>query len=302
MAQFPVTSQEGLIPAINYLLSGPGGLGQNFAGFSSYDPAYLTGTFRAPFTISTTATSSPPSWYVAPVGISHINTLNVVNSQTNIIQVILTTASSQPLFSIGDSIEIIDVVPDYYNDSYNRSVEACSTTATVLQLSNSYTWPAYVSGGHIYKDLSNTFNSTDCDVRVNVNGPTDTVFMSCQLIITNFTYFCSMASQFDIQVAVNRYSPTTTAPLAPGADYLFNFDKTIGQQVFHYSTATSGTATNLQTIFTTILDQPGYGYYRYICEVSFNNADLNGNAYPGNVTPGVFTVGLRNMTAQVIKA
>jgi hypothetical protein len=171
----------------------------------------------------------------------------------------------------------------------------------VLQLDTSYIWPPYVSGGTISKDLTNTFNSTDCDVRVNVNGPTDTVFMSCQLQL-GFNYICSMASQFDVVVAVNRYSPISNAPPAQGQDYLFDFDSTIGQQIYHYSTATSGTATNLQTIFTTILDNPGAGYYRYICEVSFNTYDQNGNAYPGNAIPGTFTAGLRNITAQVIKA
>ena len=56
MAKYPVEigDDEGTADALNYLLSGPGGLGQNFAGFSSYAPAYLTGNFRIPF--SQTAT------------------------------------------------------------------------------------------------------------------------------------------------------------------------------------------------------------------------------------------------------
>ena len=48
MAQYPVEDTAGLFEAVNYLLSGPSGLGQNFQGFSSYQPAYVTGTFRQP--------------------------------------------------------------------------------------------------------------------------------------------------------------------------------------------------------------------------------------------------------------
>ena len=47
MAKFPVEigDSEGIIDSVNYLLSGPGGLGQNFQGFSDYQGAYLTGAF-----------------------------------------------------------------------------------------------------------------------------------------------------------------------------------------------------------------------------------------------------------------
>lgn len=50
MSQYPVESNEQLFQAVNYLLSGPGGLGQDFQGFSAYTTAYLTGNYRIPFT------------------------------------------------------------------------------------------------------------------------------------------------------------------------------------------------------------------------------------------------------------
>ena len=51
MAQFPVTTgdPQGVIDGVNYLLSGPSGLGQNFAGRSFSDQAWLTGNGRPPF-------------------------------------------------------------------------------------------------------------------------------------------------------------------------------------------------------------------------------------------------------------
>ena len=51
MSSFPVTSSDdaGLISAINYVLSGPSGLGQNFEGYSNYNTGYLSGAIRPPF-------------------------------------------------------------------------------------------------------------------------------------------------------------------------------------------------------------------------------------------------------------
>ena len=56
MAQFPVEyarkDSESLVEAINYALSGPSGLGQNFNGFSDSFTAWLRGNVRQPATIS----------------------------------------------------------------------------------------------------------------------------------------------------------------------------------------------------------------------------------------------------------
>lgn len=42
------------IDGLNYVLSGPSGLGQDFAGFSAYAPGYLTSNFRVPYTVQST--------------------------------------------------------------------------------------------------------------------------------------------------------------------------------------------------------------------------------------------------------
>ena len=51
MSSFPVTASDdaGMLSAMNYLLSGPSGLGQNFQGFSNYNTGYLSGNSRPPF-------------------------------------------------------------------------------------------------------------------------------------------------------------------------------------------------------------------------------------------------------------
>jgi hypothetical protein len=56
MAQFPVEyarkDSESLVEAINYALSGPSGLGQNFNGFSDSFTAWLRGNVRQPSTVA----------------------------------------------------------------------------------------------------------------------------------------------------------------------------------------------------------------------------------------------------------
>lgn len=395
MAQYPVEDSAGLFEAVNYLLSGPSGLGQNFNGFSAYQPAYVTGTFRAPFTVST-ATTSPPIFYVAPINITNITPLevNTVTNKTRFIQIDFTPQATIPFgqgdtvildgiisneqvipnglaltrsgnkpalattstyngihptittgagtgtvtvdivlqptaattydntntnitlqdggtsgFAVGDTLTVpgtsiggttptddliltVNTVTNFYNDTYTRAVLACTTSSVLLQTISAYEWPTYVSSGTIQKNNSLGYVSTDANARVTVTGPTELVFISSQLTL-DFSYTCTTTSTFDVTVAVNRYSGTKDS--GPGAvDYVFDFDKTISLQTHSYSSTSSGIATAGQNIFTTVLDQPSFGYYWYITEILFSPKT-------GDVKPGVFEVGLRSTTAQVIK-
>ena len=274
-AKYPVenSDEEGIVDAVNYLLSGPAGLGQNFDGFSDYNPAYLTGTFRAPFTVPIT-TTPPPTLYVAPIAIGNIT---VPNNPGAIIDVTYASVQSPVPFAEGDSVRISGATPDFYDGPYNRSVLEVSGTGILLQYSNDETWPAYVSGGDIFKNASNTNNSTDCNGRVTVYGPTDKVFLSAQLNL-DFTYDCTTASEWDIKIKIDRYAgfPTVT----PGDnDYLFDLDTNgnpvVSQQVTHYSESTAGTSGNVEYIFTTVLDQPSFGYYWYILDIEFSTLNPN---------------------------
>lgn len=50
MSVSPSFTEQQLNDSVNYLLSGPGGLGQNFQGFSDYNQGQITGNERIPFT------------------------------------------------------------------------------------------------------------------------------------------------------------------------------------------------------------------------------------------------------------
>ena len=271
-AKYPVetSDEEGIVDAVNYLLSGPAGLGQNFDGFSDYKPAYLTGTFRAPFSVPI-STNPPPTLYVAPISISNITTL-VNPPDLAVIEVTYTTPQSPVPFAEGDTVTIDNVTPPYYNDDYPRGVIQVSSTGIKLQYDAVNAVPAYVSGGDIFKNASNIDVSTDCNGRVTVYGPTDEVFLSAQLNL-DFTYDCTVASEWDIKVKIDRYAgfPTKT----PGDnDYLFDLDTNgnpvVSEQITHYSQSTSGTSGNVEYIFTTVLDQPSFGYYWYILDIEFS--------------------------------
>jgi hypothetical protein len=297
MSQYPVQDQPSLINAVNLLLSGPGGLGQNYSGVSDYAPAYLRGTFRQPFSVTITTGTNAIPWYTSPVGISNIVGQNVIDGKSKNIAVTLTTATSQPLFIAGDRVYIHDVNPDFYNDSW--TVLTCTTSTVQIQTNNSYTWPPYVSGGNIHKDNSDEFVSTDANARVTITGPTEQAFISGQLNM-DFTYTCTTASQFDVVVAVNRYIGSVDQTSVGATDYYFNLDSTLSSQTKHYSVASSGSET-LSTVFSTVIDKPNFGYYWYIIEISFNTYDANGTAYPGDIRPGTFTENFRSLIAQVIK-
>mgnify|MGYP006279868405 CR=1 FL=1 len=395
MAQYPVEDTAGLFEAVNYLLSGPSGLGQNFNGFSAYQPAYVTGTFRQPFTVSTSTSPIPPTMYSPPVNITSITPLEVntatnetrfiqinfapqsyipfspgdtividgvidnysgvpsgskltrsgnkpalasTSTFTNVIPTVITGTGStgtkldivlQPTaattynstntnisvqysgtgFLPGDQLKVIgtdiggatpaddltltlDSVSSFYDDTYTRAVLTGSTSSLIVQTISSYEWPTYISSGTIAKNNAVGYVSTDCNARVTVQGPTELVFISSQCTL-DFSYTCSTASTWAVLVSINRYrgyKPTEVG----ASDYVFEFDAHISEQSHSFSSTSTGTASAGQNIFTTVLDQPSFGYYWYITEISFI-------PQTGDVKPNVFTVGLRSMTAQVIK-
>lgn len=284
MAQYTNIGDYVLQDNLNYLLSGPSGLGQNFSGFNAFDDVYLTGTFRQPFTTSITTTPAP-NWYSQVT----ITGITVIDSKT--ISVSFASTSPAP-FNVGDTVIISGATPDFYDGSYTSGVVSCTTTEVVLQTTQSYTWPAWVSGGTATKNNSDSYQSTDCNGRVTIYGPTDRVFVSAQLQL-DFTYTCSTASEFNVYVAINRYLGKIDIGRPTSNDYLFNFDKTVTEEKFTFTPSTSGSDV-LNAIFTNAIDTPTFGYYWYILEIYFEPVS-------GDALPDVFTAGLRSLAAQAVR-
>ena len=302
MATFPIESSDdaGIADAVNYLLSGPAGLGQNFQGFSAYTPAYIRPSRRQPWNLDIASTLNPsiyldiPLSDAAPVG---------ANPALYIILTFATPQATAP-FQYGDRVDVSNIVDT--TDSYNSSgytVYSCTTTdVTLFYVKNgvitAYDYGTYISGGDVGRDYMNFNNSTECNGRVTVTGPTTQVFVTAQLNLA-WDYTCTTANDYDVVVSIQRLRGFENTA-AGSTDYLFGDAFTVSEKTFP-RTATVGTGSDvLEAIFTTVLDGPNldFGYYWYILTVNFV---MPQTGPPYDITIGRATTGLRSLTAQVIK-
>jgi len=283
MSHYPINTQQGLYQAVNYLASGPSGLGQNFEGYSDYNTKYLTGNYRLPFTQSNVA-----KVYVANIACSSAVQLDDYTFQYN-----FTTVQSTPPFAQGEPIIGYNFANDYYNGQWSPiGVANCTTSYVVVKGQSAAPGTGNTTTGNIGYTITNSglVSSTDCNARVTVQGGTDRVFISAQLTDT-LSYVGSGNLTYTVQV--NRYIGTlNNDPKNP--DYLFNFDATISQKVYNFNSLTGpGTLPEVETIFNTVIDTPAPNYYWYILEVEFEST--------GNLNVSQAALGLRSLSVQVVK-
>ena len=277
MSQFPIeiNDSQGINDAVNYLLSGPGGLGQNFEGFAAYQPAYLRSSFRQPWSVSIASGLNSSIYLALPIS----NAQPVGGNPSSEVEFTFATPQATAPFEWGDRLQVTGVTDDGsgsgYNDiSYNYIVVSCSVTSVIIQYTVDnqavpLTWSIYISGGEIGRDRMNRPLDTDCNARVSVAGPTDQVFVSAQLDLT-WEYTCTMADDYDVVVAIYRSQGFPTASTT-NTDYLFSNSVLVSEKTFARS-VTAGTGTqSLEAVFSTVLDGPGlpFGLYWYILSVEF---------------------------------
>jgi hypothetical protein len=296
-SKYPVelSDQEGIVEAVNYLLSGPAGLGQNFAGFSSYFVAYLTGNFRIPF-----SQSAPANLYVAPISLGDAEQLD-----DRTIKYTFSSAQPSAPFSLGNGLTVTGVTPSSYNSSSLNAagtpivqigVVECTTTYVIVRTRDPITTPlgTYVSGGSITYSSMDALNSTDCDVRVTVTGGTDRVFLSGQLDQLVSYEVLSGPADMTVFADITRYKAFNNSnPTNP--DFIFDEATTIVSKAYEYTGLTgTGTIPLIETVFTGVLDEPDPAYYRYILEVYFETVS-------GDIQVTTDELRLRSITAQVVK-
>lgn len=302
MPQFPVDSQQGIIDGLNYVLSGPGGLGQDFQGFSSSGSGLqfdLTGNNRLPYTVENFNSFPIPnvSIYVAPIAIS---TVEFLDNRT--IKATFATPYSPGFAPLvpgqGYGLTGTGFTPSDYDDlityeCYQIGVVTCTNTYVTFRLASPTTPIASGTGGSISIESMGFNLSTDCNAKVTVTGGEDRVVISAQLNNQIF-YDCPTSGSFYYEVSVNRYKAFTNFdPTNP--NYLFNLDGTVAFKSKLIPVVAGPSSTEVEeTIFTSIIDQPGPGYYWYILEVKFVD-----NSGPVTVTNCIFTQ--RSLSAQVVK-
>jgi hypothetical protein len=290
MAQFPVSDQQGIIDGLNYVLSGPQSNGQNFEGFSTDSTGYLTGNFRQPYTT--------PNFSNLWVGAIALSSSEWLDSRTW--KFTFATPQATPPFVNGNNIDVVGVTPSDYDGYYSPiGVISCTTTYVIARTSNEYPNPGVVGTGgtvslSITTNSSDAWYSTDCNAKVTVTGGTDRVFLSAQLNDI-FQYSSSTAGPMTYTVAINRYTAfPNNDPTNP--EFIFDGRKTISKQQYVINFTPTGVVTNpnIETIFTTVIDDPVPGYYWYILELQWYDVS-------GNLVINQSALGFRNFTAQLIK-
>lgn len=313
MAKFPVeqSDSDGIADAVNNLLSGPSGLGQNFAGFSSRvddaaDPpvtevVYLTGNFRAPFVNISSATQT----YVANIALS---TAEYLDSRT--IKFTFAAVQAAPPFALGNPLEVIGVTPSAPYDGVQKptGVVECTTTYVIVRINGDGTiYPPGTGGTILYNAFGGqAFVSTDCNGKIVVNGASDRVFVSAQLNSV-LSYECSTASSFSYTVMINRrVAIPNNDPINP--DFLYAYDATISEHTYYFQ-VDPGTGTipppfpggdyrigtePIETVFTAVIDTPALGYYWYLIE-------LEVQPLGGDVVITQTELRNRSLSAQVVK-
>jgi len=298
MSQFPVETGDlaSIAEGVNYLLSGPGGLGQNFQGFSTYATGYLTGNFRPPFT----STDTDTRLYVAPIA---LGTSEMLDGRTWK----YTFASTQPTvpFVPGQGITVENVADSYYDGSYTTiGVVQCTVDYVIARTEGTFAIVAPSSGGDVYyyntlASDGDSSISTDANGKVTINGATDRVFLNGQLNAV-ISYIDAAATNFKYTVRINRYKGfINNDPINP--EYRFNLDATVAERVYDFVLTGTASLDNIETIFTAIIDEPDPGYYWYILEVLYNNMDWDGTGALPAFQIDQATFVQRGLSAQVVK-
>jgi hypothetical protein len=371
MSQFPLNynnqDSDNAVDAINYVLSGPSGLGQNFAGKSGYNITYLTGNFRAPYTLATVSVNAlggsglstitvdsvegikegnyvmqnniTPGTKVAPGGIDiDTKVITLTNANTATVSGLVTFSDSEdaqlyvapisltsvvwispfvvrinypdqtPPFALGNPIRISGNSQSIYNYYYTGAGVIESTrTYSLVRSTRSIANPGTGTGGTatFYNTLQppagsdlpapNDWVQTDCNAYATVTGPTDRVFISAQLDQV-ISYLAAANSDIRITVAINRYKVSNiNDQLDP--QYRNIFDATIAQRSYIRSVTTgSGTLSNIETTFSTFIDEPNPAYYNYRLEVLFRIVNATGSC---QITTD--KVDVRALSTQVVK-
>ena len=295
MSKYPVEigDNEGQTDAINYMLSGSQGTGQNFSGYSAYIDKYLTGSQRPPFVNDTL------------VGLE----VSVPLATTELLDEVTikcTFASTQATvpFILGSGLQA-DGIPGALGATINLygqtiGVVACTTDYAIIRLEFGVSGFAPGSGGTLTYSMfaDNQLgkkHNTDCNAQVTVTNSTDRVFVSALLDAIYHWINVSGPWTNSVTVSITRYKSETSSE--PTNDYyVYHTRETIIKKTYNYnSTTTTDLNILIDTVFTTIIDTPGPGYYFYVLSLEFGRGDTS-TVYINDVTLQV-----RSLSAQVVK-
>lgn len=227
MPQFSISTEQGIVDGINYLLSGPSGLGQSFDG--SYTDGLLTpqavnmtqaetyitgnlgnlqqiaGNFVDPKTVDryldylAPTDRYYPGFSTLPAGLT-ITAITAISStviEITYTPTTLTNYTTTP-FVNNQQATITGVTPSIFNGTYTvvayaEPGESAAPATTVRLLSpTAKTWTAYTSGGiatvNTFTNTQTQMIPTSAQAFVTVSGRDQRVFLSSQCFFDFYTY------------------------------------------------------------------------------------------------------------------
>jgi hypothetical protein len=293
MARFPVDGRDvgSIAAAVNYALSGPGSLGQDYSGVSFSDPGWLTGNFAPAFTSPTAVSVS-----VAAITCSLAEKLSA-----NTFKYTFSVAQPSPPFFIGANITASGFTPNQYNRTFVLGVVECTTTYVIARTRRPLGNPGNSTvAGTVALNFPQApvFNATDGDIRdIKITGGNEKAFVSAQLLNT-ITYSATVASTLEYTVAINRYTARpTNDPNDLDFTYLPANSVTIASRTYTIATTATGTGLLLDpidTVFVNVIDSPETSLIRYILEIQVETT-------VGDLAITQCEFGYRSLSCQVIK-
>lgn len=227
MSKFPVeiSDPEGIVDAVNYVLSGPQLPGRSTEGFVSDQSAYITGNFRAPWTQAGTV-----SLYV------QVTIATTTWLDENTIRFDFTSPAASPPFALGNNLTVSGVTPSDYDGFYGGDgVVECTTTYVIIRTRTPQPNYGPGTGGSLTFDAADpniapTTISTDCNAKITVNYSNSQVNINAQLRNT-IQYAALYNLQGLYRVEINRYKGFPSNDVT-NPSFRFNFDKTITQREY----------------------------------------------------------------------
>ena len=286
MAVYPIEigDNQGIVDALNYVASGPSGLGQPNVGFNKSTTAYITGNFRLPY-------SNPDFYaptYVAPIALGNSEWLDDLTWKYT-----FATPEIVPPFALGNNITVSGVTPSDYDGTFSKvGVVECTTDYVIARASGPYPNPGVVGTGGdvsleaIYLDLftagEEILVSTDCNGIVSVVGPEDFVNVSAMITTENATGIsCRVVepgSNGDVgfSTQLNRYVAFNSGT-AQNPQYFYQFDATVAEstQTFFLTGGVGQILTlSIDASSGTKVDTTPSGYYAIIANYQMTTSGI----------------------------
>ena len=309
MPQFPVSDQQAIVDGLNYLLSGPGNLGQSFQGYSSNVSTALTGDIVDPTTGQISSGLPYVTGYLqyyltdcqARVGVQGGQDRVVLSAQLNLDFNYTAVATSGIQYTVA-----LNRYRAYPNTSTNYNDYLFFEQNTIA--SHVYNLSLPTSSAGLYA-------VTASGTKIAYTAPaTGSLIYPVNYVATavNATTGTGLNANIQIQIAygaAGTYNDTNTkiTVMSPGSDWAIgdtividgadvggvtgvnDLTLTVTQVSFG-----AGPTVSQETIFTGVIDKPTIGFYLYAIEVQWY-------ALSGAITIDNADMKVRSITTQVVK-